>query len=83
VVTRAEGEGSAGAAAQPQEENKGVQIDLSKIPPLIWEEDKETLRDLMSFSGPAPEVSAGRERASASGREDHDLKIKPCLAACC
>jgi len=57
VLTRAEG-GQGGAATE--QENKGIQIDINKIPPLVWEEDKETLRDLMAFSGPAPERINGR-----------------------
>ncbi|KAF5836964.1 early light-inducible protein [Dunaliella salina] len=57
VLTRAEGQGE---AATEQEENKGIQIDINKIPPLVWEEDTETLRDLMAFSGPAPERINGR-----------------------
>eukprot|EP00967_Tisochrysis_lutea_P122909 scaffold203881_cov15-Tisochrysis_lutea.AAC.1 len=73
VLTRAEG-GQGGAATE--QENKGIQIDINKIPPLVWEEDKETLRDLMAFSGPAPEVRAGRHWLLVQ------CKMVPLMGAC-
>lgn len=52
---RAEGDSSPAAPAAEAKPNP-LKVDPSKVPPLQWTKDTESLRDVFAFSSPVPEV---------------------------